>query len=81
MDNVDNGYFCSVSWDGSSRYHAIASDISVNVDIAEGMTIEVSSERMPRGVVIGTIESNACSTERTSDFACGARGPLTRRRR
>jgi rod shape-determining protein MreC len=66
MDNVDNGYFCSDSWDGSSRYHAIASDISVNVDIAEGMTIEVSSERMPRGVVIGTIESYDINSAKTA---------------
>lgn len=66
IDNVDNSYFCSVGWDGKSRYHAIASDISVNVDIAKGMTIEVSSERMPRGVVIGTIESYTINNAKTA---------------
>jgi cell shape-determining protein MreC len=66
IDNVSNNFFCSVSWDGSSRHHATASDISVNVDIATGMTIEVSSERMPRGVVIGTIESYDTNSAQTA---------------
>lgn len=66
IDNVDNNFFCSISWDGDSRYHALASDISVNVDIATGMTIEVSSERMPRGVVIGEIESYETNSAQTA---------------
>lgn len=66
IDNVDNNYFCSVTWDGRSPYYAIASDISVNVDIKEGMTIEVSSERMPQGVVIGVIESYSTNSANTA---------------
>jgi cell shape-determining protein MreC len=38
----------------------------VNVDIETGMTIEVSSERMPRGVVIGTIESYDTNSAQTA---------------
>lgn len=66
IDNVDNNFFCSVSWDGSSRYYAQASDISVNVNIERGMSVEVSSERMPRGVVIGSIESFKINSANTA---------------
>ncbi len=66
IDNVDNNYFCSVKWDGNSPYYATASDISVNVDITEGMTIEVSSERMPEGVVIGVVESYSANNANTA---------------
>lgn len=66
IDNEANNFFCSVSWDGSSRYHADASDISVNVNIQEGMVVEVSSERMPRGVVIGHIESFKINSAKTA---------------
>lgn len=66
IDDVNNNFFCSISWDGGSRYHAQASDISVNVDIKNGMTIEVSSERMPRGVVVGTIESYGTNNAQTA---------------
>lgn len=66
IDSVANNFYCSITWDAKSRYHALASDISVNVDIAEGMTIEVSSERMPRGVVVGTIESYDINSAQTA---------------
>ena len=66
IDGVNNNFFCSITWDGKSRYHAQASDISVTVDIEDGMTIEVSSERMPRGVVVGTIESYETNSAQTA---------------
>lgn len=66
IDNEDNNFFCSVGWNGSSRYHAQATDISVNVNIQEGMSVEVSSERMPRGVLIGYIESYEINSAKTA---------------
>ena len=66
VDNEGNPGYCSVTWDGSSRYHADASDISVNVTMEEGLIIEVRSERMPEGVVIGEVESFKLNNAKTA---------------
>lgn len=66
VDSEGNPGYCSVSWDGSSRYHADASDISVNVNMEEGIIIEVRSERMPQGVVIGHVESFSMNNAKTA---------------
>lgn len=69
IDGVENGYFCSVLWNGSSKYHALAADISINTPIEEGMLVEVSSERLPQGVTIGTIESFEFNEAKTAYYA------------
>ncbi len=66
VDSEGNPGYCSVSWDGSSRYHADASDISVNVNMEEGILVEVRSERLPQGVVIGHVESFSMNSAKTA---------------
>ena len=53
---VDNGNVCVIGWDGSSRYEVQAKDLSVYSEPEAGMAVEVRSERLPAGVMIGTIE-------------------------
>lgn len=63
---VDNGYVCSVSWPADSRYELEATEISVYATPTVGMTVNVSSERLPEGIAIGTIESVQLNTARTA---------------
>lgn len=66
---VDNDYSCSVRWSGSSPHHAELIDLSTYSAPRAGMSVEVRSERLPEGVVIGTIEEyelNATSTAYTA---------------
>jgi rod shape-determining protein MreC len=53
---VDNGHVCMIIWSGQSQYRVEAKDLSVYSEPHEGMVVEVRSERLPEGVVIGTIE-------------------------
>ena len=54
---VDNDHVCMIIWPGDSKYRVEAQDISVYAEPREGMIVEVRSERLPKGVRIGTIES------------------------
>lgn len=66
---TDNGYACSVRWSGASPHYAEAIDISTYAEPKAGMAIEVSSERLPSGVLIGYIEEaehNAAQTAYTA---------------
>ncbi|MBQ2364312.1 MAG: rod shape-determining protein MreC [Alistipes sp.] len=69
IDGVENGYVCSVLWNGSSKYHALATDISINSPIDKGMLVEVSSERLPQGIAIGYVESFELNEAKTAYFA------------
>jgi len=52
-----NGYFGSLSWDGSDPSHAILSEIPQHVTFGIGDTIETTgfSALFPEGVIIGTV--------------------------
>lgn len=63
---MDNGYVCSVAWPADSRYELEATEISVYATPTVGMTVNVSSERLPEGIAIGTIESVQLNTARTA---------------
>lgn len=54
---VDNNYACSIRWSGRSSHYVEAIDLSTYANPQVGMSVEVSSERLPEGVLIGTIES------------------------
>ena len=66
---VDNGYSCSVHWDGRSPYKVELVDLSTYAEPRVGMAVDVRSERLPEGVLIGHIESfelNATQTAYTA---------------
>lgn len=54
---VENRSACSVRWRGGSPHHVEIFDLSTYAAPKEGMAVEVSSERLPDGVLIGHIES------------------------
>lgn len=54
---VDNGHVCVVWWSGDSMYEVEAKDLSVYSEPQEGMRVEVRSERLPDGVLLGTVKS------------------------
>jgi rod shape-determining protein MreC len=53
---VDNGHVCVIWWSGNSKYEVEAKELSVYSEPKEGMRVEVRSERLPEGVLIGHIE-------------------------
>lgn len=58
-------YTCSLRWTGDSPYHIDIIDVSTYAQPEEGMLVEVWSERLPKGVVVGHIEKfehNAAKT-------------------
>lgn len=58
-------YTCSLRWAGQSPYHVDIIDVSTYAQPEEGMAVEVWSERLPEGVIVGHIESfehNAAKT-------------------
>lgn len=58
-------YTCSLRWTGQSPYHVDIIDVSTYAQPEEGMAVEVWSERLPKGVIVGHIESfehNAAKT-------------------
>lgn len=72
---IDNGYACSVHWRGGSPHYAEAVDISTYAEPKVGMSVEVSSERLPSGVLIGYIEEaehNAAQTAYTAQLRLAA---------
>ena len=63
---VDNGNVCVIGWDGSSKYRVQAMDLSVYSEPHEGMAVEVRSERLPEGVLIGYIEDFELNNTQTA---------------
>lgn len=62
---VDNNYTGSVRWSGASTHHVELLDLSTYADPEIGMAVEVRSERLPEGILIGHIddyEYNATQT-------------------
>lgn len=58
-------YTCSLRWSGSSPYHVDIVDVSTYAQPEVGMAVEAWSERLPKGVIVGHIESfehNAAQT-------------------
>lgn len=72
---VDNDYSCSVRWRGDSPHHMELLDLSTYAEPREGMAVEVRSERLPEGILIGHIESyeyNATQTAYTAKLKLAA---------
>ena len=63
---ADNGNVCVIGWDGSSRYQVQAKDLSVYSEPKQGMAVEVRSERLPEGVLIGHIEDFKLNNTQTA---------------
>ena len=63
---VGHGNVCVIGWDGSSRYKVQARDLSVYSEPQVGMAVEVRSERLPEGVLIGTIEEFELNNTQTA---------------
>lgn len=63
---VDNGNVCVIGWDARSKYHVEAVDLSVYSEPREGMAVEVRSERLPKGVLIGHIEEFEINNTQTA---------------
>ena len=63
---VDNGNVCVIGWDGSSKYKVQAMDLSVYSEPHEGLAVEVRSERLPEGVLIGHIEEFKLNNTQTA---------------
>jgi rod shape-determining protein MreC len=58
-------YTCSLRWSGDSPYHVDIIDVSTYAQPEVGMAVDVWSERLPKGVIVGHIESfehNAAKT-------------------
>lgn len=58
-------YTCSLRWTGDSPYHVSIIDVSTYAQPEVGMPVEVWSERLPEGVIVGHIEKfehNAAKT-------------------
>lgn len=58
-------YTCSLRWTGDSPYHVSIIDVSTYAQPEVGMPVEVWSERLPEGVIVGHIENfehNAAKT-------------------
>ena len=53
---VDNNHVCVIRWSGTSKYEMEAVELSVYSEPRKGMEVEVRSERLPAGVLIGTIK-------------------------
>lgn len=62
----DNGNVCVIGWDGSSKYKVQAMDLSVYSEPTVGHPVEVRSERLPEGVLIGHIEEFKLNTTQTA---------------
>ena len=63
---MDNGNVCVIGWDGSSRYKVQAKDLSVYSEPKQGMAVEMRSERLPEGVLIGTIDEFELNNTQTA---------------
>ena len=72
---VDNDHVCVIHWLGTSKYEVDAKELSVYSEPREGMRVEVRSERLPDGVLIGTIteyELNSAKSAYSAKIAIAA---------
>lgn len=53
---VENDHVCVIRWAGESRHEVEAVELSIYSEPKRGMEVEVRSERLPEGVMVGTIE-------------------------
>lgn len=63
---VDNGHVCVVRWPGASKYELEAVELSVYSEPKKGMEVEVRSERLPDGILIGTIDSYSLNSAKSA---------------
>lgn len=63
---MDNGHVCVIHWNQGSKYEVEAVELSVYSDPQVGMAVEVRSERLPDGVLIGHIESFEMNTAKSA---------------
>ena len=63
---VGSGNVCFISWDAQSKYQVNANDLSVYSEPEVGMAVEVQSERLPEGVLIGYIDDFHINTAQTA---------------
>jgi rod shape-determining protein MreC len=52
---LEDGGLCVIWWSGASKYEVEAKEISVYSEPNVGMSVEVRSERLPEGILIGTV--------------------------
>lgn len=72
---VENDHVCVIRWSGKSKYLVEAVELSVYSEPKEGMEVEVSSERLPSGVLIGKIvgfELNSAKSAYSADIEIAA---------
>lgn len=63
---LDDGGLCVIWWSGASKYEVEAKELSVYSEPKEGMRVEVRSERLPEGVLIGTITDYEMNTTKSA---------------
>lgn len=52
---LEDGGLCVIWWSGASKYEVEAKEISVYSEPKVGMCVEVRSERLPEGIIIGSV--------------------------
>ncbi len=63
---VENDYVCSIFWEGDSQYEVTAVELSKYANPQAGMTVNVESDRMPRDIKVGTIESHKLNNTKSA---------------
>lgn len=63
---LEDGGLCVIWWSGASKYEVEAKEISVYSEPNVGMSVEVRSERLPEGVLIGTIDEFELNNTQTA---------------
>lgn len=63
---VDNNELCKLQWNGSSSERAQLVDLSFYAQPVEGMTVNVSSPRLPDDVLVGHIISFQSNSQKTA---------------
>lgn len=72
---LEDGGLCVIWWSGASKYEVGAKEISVYSEPNVGMSVEVRSERLPEGVLIGTVteyELNSTKSAYSAKIAIAA---------
>lgn len=72
---LEDGGLCVIWWSGASKYEVEAKEISVYSEPNVGMSVEVRSERLPEGVLIGTVteyELNSTKSAYSAKIAIAA---------
>ena len=63
---LEDGGLCVILWPGTSKYEVEAKELSVYSEPKKGMKVEVRSERLPEGVLIGTITDYEINTTKSA---------------